>query len=151
MERYISYITQDIHHGIAILFVCLVTIAVACMMDLWTGIEAARANKEKVRSKPLRRTGAKMLDYYRIFVVFVLIDVLGLCFPWYGLPYAAIICTVAVISIEGLSIVENVKKKKSHAADVAEVAKNIIECLTKEDAEKIIKSIKEEKKRYERN
>lgn len=66
MERYISYITQDIHHGIAILFVCLVTIAVACMMDLWTGIEAARANKEKVRSKPLRRTGAKMLDYYRI-------------------------------------------------------------------------------------
>lgn len=89
-----------------------------------------------------------MLDYYRIFVVFVLIDVLGLCFPWYGLPYAAIICTVAVISIEGLSIVENFKKKKSHAA---EVAKNIIECLTKEDAEKIIKSIKEEKKRYERN
>jgi TRAP-type uncharacterized transport system fused permease subunit len=88
-----------------------------------------------------------MLDYYRIFIIFVLIDVLGLCFPWYNLPYGAIICTVAVISIEGLSIVENFRKKKSHAADVAEVVKNIIECLTKEEAEKIIKTIKEERKR----
>ena len=146
MEKYISYITQDIHHGIAVMFVCLVAIAVACMMDLWTGIEAARANKERVRSRPLRRTGTKMLDYYRIFVIFVLIDILGLCFPWYHLPYAAIICTVAVISIEGVSIVENFKKKKSHAVDVAEVAKNIIECLTKEEAEKIIKTIKDEKR-----
>lgn len=146
MEKYISYITQDIHHGIAVMFVCPVAIAVACMMDLWTGIEAARANKEKVRSRPLRRTGTKMLDYYRIFVIFVLIDILGLCFPWYHLPYAAIICTAAVISIEGVSIVENFKKKKSHAADVAEVAKNIIECLTKEEAEKIIKTIKDEKR-----
>lgn len=128
------------------MFVCLVAIAVACMMDLWTGIEAARANKERVRSRPLRRTGTKMLDYYRIFVIFVLIDILGLCFPWYHLPYAAIICTAAVISIEGVSIVENFKKKKSHAADVAEVAKNIIECLTKEEAEKIIKTIKDEKR-----
>lgn len=146
MEKYISYITQDIHHGIAVMFVCLVAIAVACMMDLWTGIEAARANKERVRSRPLRRTGTKMLDYYRIFVIFVLIDILGLCFPLYHLPYAAIICTAAVISIEGVSIVENFKKKKSHAADVAEVAKNIIECLTKEEAEKIIKTIKDEKR-----
>ena len=146
MEKYISYITQDIHHGIAVMFVCLVAIAVACMMDLWTGIEAARANKERVRSRPLRRTGTKMLDYYRIFVIFVLIDILGLCSPWYHLPYAAIICTAAVISIEGVSIVENFKKKKSHAADVAEVAKNIIECLTKEEAEKIIKTIKDEKR-----
>lgn len=146
MEKYISYITQDIHHGIAVMFVCLVAIAVACMMDLWTGIEAAIANKERVRSRPLRRTGTKMLDYYRIFVIFVLIDILGLCFPWYHLPYAAIICTAAVISIEGVSIVENFKKKKSHAADVAEVAKNIIECLTKEEAEKIIKTIKDEKR-----
>lgn len=146
MEKYISYITQDIHYGIAVMFVCLVAIAVACMMDLWTGIEAARANKERVRSRPLRRTGTKMLDYYRIFVIFVLIDILGLCFPWYHLPYAAIICTAAVISIEGVSIVENFKKKKSHAADVAEVAKNIIECLTKEEAEKIIKTIKDEKR-----
>lgn len=146
MEKYISYITQDIHHEIAVMFVCLVAIAVACMMDLWTGIEAARANKERVRSRPLKRTGTKMLDYYRIFVIFVLIDILGLCFPWYNLPYAAIICTAAVISIEGVSIVENFKKKKSHAADVAEVAKNIIECLTKEEAEKIIKTIKDEKR-----
>ena len=146
MERYISYITQDIHHGIAVIFVCLVAIAVACMMDLWTGIDAARANKERIRSRPLRRTATKMLDYYTIFIIFILIDILGLCFPWYHLPYAAIICTVAVISIEGVSIVENFKKKKSHAADVAEVAKNIIECLKKEEAEKIIRTIKDEKR-----
>ena len=146
MEKYIGFITQDLRAGIAIIFVCLVLIVFACLLDMWTGIDAARANKEKICSRPLRKTGIKIVDYYRLVVFFVLIDILGLCFPWYNLPYGAVIGTAGVLFVEGFSVVENLRRKKSHAAEVADMAAKIVECLTPEEAQKIIKKIKEEKK-----
>ena len=95
---------------------------------MWTGIDAARANKEKIRSKPLRKTGVKIVDYFRLIIIFVLIDILGLCFPWYNLPYGAIIGTAGVLFVEGFSVVENLRRKRSHAAEVADVAAKIVKC-----------------------
>ena len=146
MEEYLIFIVQDIRGGITIIFICSLLICIACLMDMWTGIDAARANKEKIRSKPLRKTGVKIVDYFRLIIIFVLIDILGLCFPWYNLPYGAIIGTAGVLFVEGFSVVENLRRKRSHAAEVADVAAKIVKCLTTEDAEKIIKMIKEEKK-----
>lgn len=146
MEKYIGFITQDLRAGIAIIFVCLVLIVAACLIDMWTGIDAARANKEKICSRPLRKTGTKIVDYYRLVMFFILIDILGLCFPWYTLPYGAVIGTAGVLFVEGFSVVENLRKKKSHAAEVADIAAKIVECLTPEEAQKLIKKIKEDKK-----
>lgn len=146
MEEYLKFIVQDIRGGVTIIFICSILICIACLMDMWTGIDAARANKEKIRSKPLRKTGMKIVDYFRLIIIFVLIDILGLCFPWYNLPYGAIIGTAGVLFVEGFSVVENLRRKRSHAAEVADVAAKIVKCLTTEDAEKIIKMIKEEKK-----
>jgi hypothetical protein len=147
MEKYVGFITQDLRAGIAIIFVCCILICVACLLDLWTGIDAARANKEKIRSKPLRKTGMKIVDYFRLVLFFILIDILGLCFPWYALPYGAVIGTLGVLIVEGWSIVENLRKKKSHAAEVADMAVRIMECASPEEAKKIIQTIKEEVKR----
>ena len=146
MEEYLKFIVQDIRGGVTSIFICSLLICIACLMDMWTGIDAARANKEKIRSKPLRKTGVKIVDYFRLVIIFVLIDILGLCFPWYNLPYGAIIGTAGVLFVEGFSVVENLRRKRSHAAEVADVAAKIVKCLTTEDAEKIIKMIKEEKK-----
>lgn len=146
MEEYLKFIVQDIRGGVIIIFTCSILICIACLMDMWTGIDAAKANKEKIRSKSLRKTGVKIVDYFRLIIIFVLIDILGLCFPWYSLPYGAVIGTAGVLIVEGLSVVENLRRKRSHAAQVADVASKIVKCLTTEDAEKIIKMIKEEKK-----
>lgn len=143
MEKYIGFITQDLRAGVAIIFTCLVLIVAACLLDMWTGIDAARTSKEKICSRPLRKTGTKIVDYYRLVMFFILIDILGLCFPWYNLPYGAVIGTLGVLIIEGLSVIENFKKKKSHAAEVADLAMRITECATPEEAQKIIKAIKE--------
>ncbi|WP_418943838.1 phage holin family protein [Phocaeicola plebeius] len=143
MEKYVGFITQDLRAGVAIIFACLVLIVFACLLDMWTGIDAARINKEKICSRPLRKTGTKIVDYYRLVMFFILIDILGLCFPWYNLPYGAVIGTLGVLIIEGLSVIENFKKKKSHAAEVADLAMRITECATPEEAQKIIKAIKE--------
>lgn len=47
MEKYVGFITQDLRAGVAIIFTCLVLIVFACLLDMWTGIDAARTNKEK--------------------------------------------------------------------------------------------------------
>ena len=139
-------LTQDIGHGISIIFMCCVLVIVACSIDLWTGIDAARKNKERIRSKALRRTVAKILDYLRVVVFGVLIDVLGLSFTWYVIPYCAVICTLGILVIEGKSVLENFQKKKSSAAQVADIIAAIVDATDNETAEKIIKAIKDDGK-----
>lgn len=139
-------LTQDIGHGITIIFLCCVLVIVACFIDLWTGVDAARKNKEKISSKALRRTIAKVLDYLRVIIFGVLIDVLGLSFPWYSIPYCAIVCALGILMIEGKSVLENFHKKKSAAAKVVDAIEKIINCTDNETAEKIIKAIKDDGK-----
>ena len=139
-------LTQDIGHGITIIFMCCIIVIVACFIDLWTGVDAARKNKEQISSKALRRTIAKVLDYLRVIVFGVLIDLLGLAFPWYAVPYMAIICTLGILIIEGKSVIENLQKKKSSAAQVVDIIEAIVEAADNETAEKIIKAIKDDGK-----
>lgn len=135
-------ITQDVGHGITIIFVCFVLVVVACLIDLWTGVDAARKNREKIKSRILRRTVAKILDYLRVVVFGMLIDVLGLAFPWYSIPYAALLVTLGILLIEGKSVIENYQKSKSSAAKVVDMISTIIDCGDHDTAEKIIKAIK---------
>ena len=139
-------LTQDIGHGITIIFMCCVLIIAACFIDLWTGIDAAKKNREKICSKALRRTITKVLDYLRVVIFGVLIDVLGLTFTWYIIPYCAIICTLGILIIEGKSVLENFQKKKSSAAQVVDIIQAIVDATDNETAEKIIKAIKDDGK-----
>lgn len=143
-------LTQDIGHGITIIFMCCILVIAACFIDLWTGIDAAKKNKEQICSKALRRTVTKILDYLRVVIFGVLIDVLGLTFPWYAIPYCVIVCTLGILVIEGKSVLENFNKKRSSAAKVAEMAEKIIECFDNETAERIIKAIKSDGQLRER-
>lgn len=135
-------LTQDIGHGITLIFLCCVLVIVACLIDLWTGVDAAKKNKEKIKSRILRRTVAKILDYLRVVVFGVLIDVLGLAFPWYAIPYAALVVTLGILLIEGKSVIENYQKARSSAAKVVDMIQTIVECGDNDTAEKIIKAIK---------
>lgn len=140
-------LTQDVGHGITIIFMCCIITIAACFIDLWTGIDAARKNKETIKSKALRRTVAKIIDYLRVIMFAVLIDVLGLSFPWYAIPYCAVVCALGILIIEGKSVLENFNKKKSAAAKVVDVIETIINCTDNETAEKIIKAIKDDGKK----
>lgn len=136
-------ITQDLGHGVTIIFICFILIIIAALIDLWTGVDAARKNHEQIRSKMLRRTVTKVLDYFRVVIFGVLLDVLGLCFTWYAIPYAAVLVTLGILMIEGKSVLENFRKKKSNAADIVDVIEEILECADSDTAQKIIKKLKE--------
>lgn len=144
--------TQDIGHGIAIIFMCFVIVAIAVILDLYTGIRAAKKIGEPIRSHILRKTINKITDYYVAVIIGILIDWLGLCFPWYSIPYAAIISTLAVIIIEGRSVLENLARAKSHAAEVDDVVlkslpilKEMIDCKSIKTAIKLYEEIRKGK------
>lgn len=143
-------LTQDIGHGITIIFLCCVLVIVACLIDLWTGVEAAKKNKERIKSRILRRTVAKILDYLRVVVFGVLIDLLGLAFPWYSIPYCAIVVAFGILLIEGKSVIENYNKSKSSAAKIVDMLEQIIECGDHDTAERLIKAIKSDSTHHRR-
>lgn len=143
-------LTQDIGHGITLIFICCVLVIAACLIDLWTGVDAARKNKERIKSKILRRTVSKILDYLRVVVFGVLIDILGLAFPWYAIPYAALVVTLGILLIEGKSVIENYQKSRSAAAKVVDMISTIIECADNDTAEKIIRAIKDDSANHKR-
>ena len=142
MNGLFNFIEQDCKAGFVILFACMVFTMLASLLDLWTALEVVRVGKRKAESRPLMKTGQKIIDYYRLILFVSMVDVLGLlCFSFYTIPYAVVLITLGIIFREGLSMKENYELKKSVAADSIEIASEIIKCLNKDDAEKIIKAI----------
>lgn len=139
-------ITQDLGHGITIIFICCIMVILAVLLDLNTGINAARKAKEKIKSRILRRTVTKIVDYYRFLVFGVMVDVLGLCFPWYNIPYISILVTLGVIAMEAKSVLENYHKSKSAARGLPDMITQIIQCTNKEDAANILNAIQPKNK-----
>lgn len=136
-------LTPDIQKRIAIVFVCCILVCVASFIDMWTAIDAARTSKEKIDSHSLRKTTTKITDYLRVVIFALLIDILGLFFPWYSMPYAVILATLGILCIEGRSVIENSRKKKSSAGEIMEMVSEIIKCGTEKDATRIIKELNE--------
>jgi Flp pilus assembly protein TadB len=142
-------LTQDIGHGMTLIFICAIAILLAVLIDLSTGLERAKKCKERIKSHILRRTISKVVDYYRLLFFGVIIDVLGLAFVWYNMPYCAVLVAAGVVLIEAKSVLENYQKMKSAARDMPDVVKQIIEAVTDKDANKVIELIKDNEKRDE--
>lgn len=139
----LSPVLESLAQGVGVLFICCVLIVVAIFMDMWVGIEAARAVKEPLMSGGFRRTLTKGLDYFRIVFFAALIDILGAFFVWYHLPFFTLLATLAILLIEGKSVIENYRRKKSNAAQVLDVMGEILEAKDKKDAEAVLKKLSE--------
>lgn len=143
-------ITQDIGHGMTLIFICAIAVLLSVLLDLNTGVDAAKKCKERIRSHILRRTINKVVDYYRLLFFGVIIDVLGLAFTWYNIPYCAIFVTACIVLIEAKSVLENYHKSKSAAREVPDMLAKIIRAVTDKEAEEIIKEIKDNGKRIKK-
>lgn len=126
----------------AIIIVCWAIMITSCLIDLWSGRNTAKALGEKLESHKYRRTITKIGDYARVMLFALMFDLIGFLLPFYDLPFAIMLCTIAVLLIEGKSVVENASKKKAHAAEIPQIVKDIISAATTKDAEQIIEKLK---------
>lgn len=90
----------------------------------------------------MRKTGQKIIDYLRLVLYVLMIDVLGLMvFPFYSIPFFVVLLTLCILLREGWSMKENYELKQSNAVEAIDMAEEIVKCITKEEAEKLIKAI----------
>ena len=143
MEAILNYLLIRM----AIVLICWAFVFVANFVDFWSGRNTARAIGEHIDSKGYRRTFIKIGDYYRVLIFALLFDLIGSLFTFYKLPFASLLGSISVIAIECASVLENSRRKKSHAAEVPEIIKKIIQCATTKDGEKILAEITEELKK----
>ena len=87
------------------------------------------------------RWATKVVDYYRVLSFGLLFDLIGSFFDFYAMPFVSVLGALAVIAIECLSVIENSRRKKSHAADVPEMVKKIVQCATTDDGQKVLDMI----------
>ena len=126
---------------VGIILVCWFFMVVSSIVDFWSGTTTAKALGQALMSHGFRRTVTKIGDYVRLMLFALMFDILGSLLSFYIVPFATILCTIAVIYIEGKSVVENSKRKKAHAADVPDIVKKIVQAATAEQGHEILKEI----------
>ena len=113
----------------------------AILVDLSTGVSRARALKEKIYSGGLRKSLIKLRDYLSIFYFGVIVDI-ALNLVWKYMPIGLVTTCIAASAIELISVVENLKLKKSAAAKMPEIVAKMIEVKDTESAAKLLNELK---------
>lgn len=122
-------------------FVCWVLVVLAVLVDLSDGVYTARVLKVPIRSHKLRITINKCLEYYRLLILGFILDCFGLMFPQYGMPYATIVMSIGLVIVEGKSIFEHLKRRKSAAVELKDLLGSIISAASERDAKAILREI----------
>lgn len=126
---------------VGIILICWIFMILSSIVDFWSGTTTAKALGQALMSHGFRRTITKIGDYVRLMLFALMFDILGSLLSFYIIPFATILYTVAVMYIEGKSVVENSKRKKAHAAEVPDIVKQIVRATTAEQGHEILDKI----------
>lgn len=137
LEALIFFITVRV----VIIVICWIFSTIACIVDFWSGTLTAKILGEKLMSHGFRRTVIKIGDYARVLMFTFMVDALGSLLSFYILPFATMLCALAILCIEGKSVLENSKRRKAHAGDVPDMIKQIIQAATTEQGHEVFNKI----------
>ena len=126
---------------VVIILVCWLFMVASSLVDFWSGTTTAKALGKALMSHGFRRTVTKICDYVRLMLFALMFDALGSLLSFYVLPFATVLCTVAITFIEGTSVVENSRRKKAHAARVPDIIMQIVQATTTEQGNEVLKKI----------
>lgn len=126
---------------VVIIVICWIFSTIACIVDFWNGTLTAKILGEKLMSHGFRRTIVKIGDYARVLMFAFMVDALGSLLSFYILPFATMLCALAILCIEGKSVLENSKRRKAHAGDVPDMVKQIIQAVTTEQGNDVFNKI----------
>lgn len=126
---------------VGIILICWFFMIISSIVDFWSGTTTAKALGQALMSHGFRRTITKIGDYVRLMLFALMFDILGSLLSFYIVPFATILCTMAVIYIECKSVIENSRRKKAHAADVPEIVKKIVQAVTAEQGCEILEEV----------
>lgn len=95
-----------------------IIVLAAVVIDLIDALYTARRIGEDIRSRILRKTVAKLGEYWRVLATGALADTICVAADFYRLPYTAILIALGLVGIELKSLLEHARKRKSALADL---------------------------------
>lgn len=120
-----------------------VVMLAAVMIDMRTGIRKAKALHQPIDSHGLRRTFTKFGDYGKVAALFMCIDILGILFDIYTMPYASGAAGVIAVGIEAWSVRENLRAARSAAAKIPELMEKLVVSKDKKEIAGILREFNE--------
>lgn len=123
----------------AVLWVVLwIVMLVAVLVDMQAGIHRARILKEKIYSHGLRETFKKFGEYGLVVMLGMLVDVVGILFSIFSLPYISAGSVIAAVAIEGFSVYESMKASRSSAASMVDIVGELVKSKSPDEVKKIL-------------
>lgn len=123
----------------AVLWVVLwIVMLVAVVVDMQAGILRARILKEKIHSHGLRETFKKFGEYGLVVMLGMLVDVVGILFSIFSLPYISAGSVIAAVMIEGFSVYESMKASRSSAASMVDIVGELVKSKSPDEVKKIL-------------
>lgn len=132
----LRYSKEFIYIFAALILMTWVANVCATLIDMWSGIDKAKAKGEQINSGGLRRTINKIGDYWKVQAFALMIDIFGSLF--YSVPIASMLAGLGILLIELRSVIENLHEKRSAAAQLPDMIARIIKCKNKDDAKAIM-------------
>ena len=107
---------------LAVMLFLWLFVVIASGIDLVTGIAASkRTGTKHTTSWGLRRTLTKLLQYFAVFLVFLLLDIgfsaLSSFLAVFSVPFLSTLTVIGELITEGISIIENTRKGKNKDED----------------------------------
>ncbi|MCC8177034.1 MAG: phage holin family protein, partial [Bacteroidales bacterium] len=134
-------ILDHLWRHLAIGFVLSILVTIAIFVDLWDGVYTARKTGQKIHSHKLRVTGEKIGEYFRFIFIMFLIDLVGVPFSWWPLPFLTMVISVGLIGVEVKSMFEHATERKSKALQAKDVIAMVLKASTQADAKEAVKAV----------
>lgn len=115
----------------------------AVMIDMRAGIRKAKSLHQHIDSHGLRRTFSKFGDYGKVTALFMCVDLLGIVFDIYLMPYASGTSAVIAVCIEAWSVRENLRAARSSAAQIPELIGEFIKASNEKDVSDLLRKFSE--------
>ena len=125
---------------------CLISVFIAIVVDLISGIRKAKESKQAIRSNPLSRTITKFVIYEGAVIIATTIDymlhfshlfVLMKLYPIVGIPIITCLISVLICGTEGLSIHEKADEKTRRRSEA--IVQAVIEALGTDNLAEILR------------
>ena len=118
-------------------FILFVIVGVANIVDCIDAIITGRELGQELESARLRNALYKLSKYWLGLMLALLIDIVGVM-AIYKLPYLMMVATVAMLFIEGRSMIEHARRRKDKTAKIPEVIRDIVDYIGDDKTKEII-------------
>ncbi|MDE7368593.1 MAG: phage holin family protein [Muribaculaceae bacterium] len=120
-----------------IAFILFVVVLAANLIDCIDAIITGRELGQELESARLRNALYKLTKYWLGLLLALLIDIVGVM-AIYKLPYLMMLATVAMLFIEGRSMLEHARRRKDKTAKIPEVLLEIVRYIGEDKVKEVI-------------